>query len=58
MILSLDIIFKKLIFLDNLINLLGTSVCSLTNPSNVTNSFKSNGYKDITVNTINSYLIT
>ncbi len=42
--------------LSNLVDILATSVGSLTNPTNLANSFKENGYKDINNNTISSYL--
>lgn len=42
--------------LDNTINILASSIGSLTNPSNIANTFVSNGLKDVSYNTINSYL--
>lgn len=42
--------------LDILINLLASSVGSLTNPQKVYNTFISNGITDISKNTINSYI--
>ena len=42
--------------LDSLINILSSSVGSLTNPNKIYNSYKSNGLKDISKNTIISYI--
>lgn len=42
--------------LDTLINLLASSVGSLTNPQKIFNSFISNGITDISKNTVSSYL--
>ncbi len=42
--------------LDSTINILASSIGSLTNPLNITNTFISNGLKDVSRNTISSYL--
>lgn len=42
--------------LDAIINLLASSIGSLTNPNKIENTFKSNNISDITVPTINNYL--
>lgn len=42
--------------LDNLINVLASSVGSLTNPQKIYNTFISNGFKDISKNTIIAYM--
>ena len=42
--------------LDTLINLLSSSIGSLTNPKKLADTFTSYGYKDVSINTINSYL--
>ena len=42
--------------LDSLINLLSSSIGSLTNPKKISNTFISNGFKDVSINTISSYL--
>ena len=42
--------------IDSIINILASSVGSLTNPKKIYNTFVSNGEKEISVNTINSYL--
>lgn len=42
--------------LDTLINLLSSFVGSLTNPKKLADTFTSNGYQDVSINTINSYL--
>ncbi len=42
--------------LDTLINILASSVGSLTNPQKIHNTFISNGTKELSKNTINSYL--
>ncbi len=42
--------------LDSLVNLLSSSVGSLTNPKKIADTFSSSGIKDASVNTINNYL--
>lgn len=42
--------------LDSIINILSSSVGSLTNPQKIFDTFKSNGEKELSLNTINSYL--
>lgn len=42
--------------LDSLVNVLASSVGSLTNPNKLFNTFESNGIKDISVNTLTSYI--
>lgn len=42
--------------LETVINMLSSSVGSLTNPKKICDSFVSNGYTDVTRNTINSYV--
>ena len=42
--------------LDSLINLLSSSIGSLTNPKKISDTFISNGFKDVSINTISSYL--
>lgn len=42
--------------LDSLINILSSSIGSLTNPQKIYNTFISNGITDISKNTINSYI--
>ena len=42
--------------LDSLVNILASSVGSLTNPSKLTNTFVSNSIKDVSINTITSYI--
>lgn len=42
--------------LDALLNVLASSIGSLTNPNKLLNTFKSNGVKDLSINTITSYL--
>ena len=42
--------------LDSLINLLSSSIGSLTNPKKIPDTFISNGFKDVSINTISSYL--
>ena len=42
--------------LDSIINMLASSVGSLTNPQKIYNAFKSNGEKELSLNTINLYL--
>ena len=47
---------KRLDVLDALVNLLAFSVGSLTNPQKIYDTFKSKGTKELSINTINSYL--
>ncbi len=42
--------------LDSLVNVLASSIGSLTNPNKLFNTFESNGIKDISVNTLTSYI--
>lgn len=47
---------QRMDILDSLINMLASSVGSLTNPQKLYDTFKSNGEKELSLNTINSYL--
>lgn len=47
---------KRLDVLDSLTDLLASSVGSLTNPQKIYDTFKSKGEKELSINTINSYL--
>lgn len=47
---------QRIDILDNLINMLASSVGSLTNPQKLYDTFKSNGEKELSLNTINSYI--
>ena len=47
---------KRTDVLDALVNILASSVGSLTNPKKIFDTFKSNGEKEISMATINSYL--
>ena len=42
--------------LDSILNILSSSISSLTNPKKLYDTFVSSGYKDVNRNTINSYL--
>lgn len=42
--------------LDALVNILASSIGSLTNPNKLFNTFESNGIKDVSVNTITTYI--
>lgn len=42
--------------IDSIINMLASSVGSLTNPQKIYNTFVSNGEKELSLNTINSYI--
>lgn len=42
--------------IDSIINMLASSVGSLTNPKKIYDTFMSNGEKEISVNTVNSYI--
>ena len=47
---------KRMDLLDSIVNLLASSVGSLTNPQKIYNTFKSRGEKELSLNTVNSYL--
>ena len=47
---------QRIDILDSLINMLASSVGSLTNPQKLFDTFKSNGEKELSLNTINSYI--
>ncbi len=47
---------QRIDIIDSVINILASSVGSLTNSQKIYNTFVSNGEKDISLNTINSYL--
>ena len=47
---------QRIDILDSLINMLASSVGSLTNPQKIFDTFKSNGEKELSLNTINSYI--
>lgn len=47
---------QRIDILGSLINMLASSVGSLTNPQKLFDSFKSNGEKELSLNTINSYI--
>ena len=55
-----DIIERKNIqridVLDALVNILASSIGSLTNPNKLSNTFESNNIKDVSVNTITTYV--
>lgn len=42
--------------LDAVVNILASSIGSLTNPNKLLNTFESSGFKDVSVNTITSYI--
>lgn len=42
--------------LDSVVNILASSIGSLTNPNKLSNTFESSGFKDVSVNTITSYI--
>lgn len=42
--------------LDSLVNILASSIGSLTNPNKLFNTFESNNIKDVSINTITSYI--
>ena len=42
--------------LDAIVNILASSIGSLTNPNKLSNTFESSGFKDVSVNTITSYI--
>ena len=47
---------KRVDILDSIINMLASSVGSLTNPKKIYDTFVSNGEKEISSNTVNSYI--
>lgn len=47
---------KRIDVLDDLINMLASSVGSLTNPSKLLRAFESNGKKKLSINTIDTYI--
>ena len=47
---------KRTDILDSMVNILASSVGSLTNPQKIYETFRSNGEKELSVNTVNSYL--
>lgn len=47
---------QRIDILDSLVNMLASSVGSLTNPQKLYSAFKSNGEKELSLNTINSYI--
>lgn len=47
---------KKKDVLDSIVNILASSIGSLTNPMNIYKTYTSNGDKDISINTITSYI--
>ena len=47
---------KRLDIIDTIVNILASSVGSLTNPQKIYETFKSNGEKELSLNTVNSYL--
>ena len=47
---------QRVDILDSIVNMLASSVGSLTNPQKIFNTFVSNGEKEISLNTVNSYI--
>ena len=47
---------KRIDIMDAIVNILASSIGSLTNPKKIYETFKSKGEKELSVNTINSYL--
>ncbi len=47
---------KRVDILDSIINILASSIGSLTNPNKLFNTFISNGIKDMSINTISSHI--
>ena len=47
---------KRIDVLDTILNIVSSSIGSLTNPNKLLNTFISNGTKDISINTITSYI--
>lgn len=47
---------KRVDILDSIVNILASSVGSLTNPQRIYETFKSHGEKELSLNTVNAYL--
>ena len=47
---------QRVYVLDAVVNILASSIGSLTNPNKLLNTFESSGFKDVSVNTITSYI--
>ncbi len=47
---------QRIDVLDAIVNILASSIGSLTNPNKLSNTFESNGYKDISINTLTLYI--
>ena len=47
---------QRMDILDSILNILSSSIGSLTNPNKLLKTFQSNGVKDLSINTISSYL--
>lgn len=47
---------QRIDIIDSILNILSSSIGSLTNPYKLLKTFQSNGVKDISINTISSYL--
>lgn len=47
---------KRLDVMDTMVNILSSSIGSLTNPQKIYDTFKSNGEKELSLNTVNSYI--
>ena len=47
---------QRVVVLDAVVNILASSIGSLTNPNKLSNTFESSGFKDVSVNTITSYI--
>ena len=47
---------QKVDVLDSVVNILASSIGSLTNPNKLSNTFESNGIKDVSVNTLTAYI--
>lgn len=48
---------QRIDIIDSMLNILASSIGSLTNPNKLLNTFRSYGVKDLSINTISSYLI-
>lgn len=47
---------KRLDIMETIVNIIASSIGSLTNPQKIYETFKSNGEKELSLNTVNSYL--
>ncbi len=47
---------QRIDILDSVVNILASSIGSLTNPNKLSNTFESKGFKDVSINTLTAYI--